>query len=138
MRFCLTLVAFLLMSSSLAAAPKDKLEALCKEIPALAAKWGEGNVRIYKDDAALFNAKVIYQRLVGEQDAKVTLLLNCSDPDPANKSKLVANLMVTIRLHFFEGAWSVTNYEGSWWGAGHHAPGSLLRLMFLIDEAATK
>jgi hypothetical protein len=110
---------------------REKFEALKKKLPDLVATWPKDSGRWYSD--ARMELKLA--RRTGPVEAKVTMFcqhFSQGQPDP-NSDQLL-----TVYLHYHDGAWTTTRFEGTWFPDNHFANRGARFLMLAIDELGEK
>jgi hypothetical protein len=107
---------------------KQKLEALKKRLPDIVAAWAK------EQWSEEIEVRVV--RLVGPTQAKVSLLSAYKDGEGRRRPR--RDVVFTIFLDYYDGAWTTTRYEALWVGTKDDRDRALQLLMLAIDEATEK
>ena len=104
-------------------------EALKQKLPKALTDWaGE---YWYRDS----QVEVRLARRTGPAEAKVTVLcrsFSMGQPDPQNDQ------LITVYLHYYEGAWTTTRFEASWSPTSAYNTRAAHFLMLAIDQLGGK
>ena len=110
---------------------REKFEALKKKLPDLVAGWAKNSGHWYRDDPM----EVKLARRTGPAEAKVTIVshsFSMGQPNPNNDQ------LITIYLHYYDGAWTTTRFEASWPSSNGYNNSGAHFLMLAIDELGEK
>jgi hypothetical protein len=113
---------------------QGKLDALGNELPGLVASGATERFGLNPNPPFAFHAQVKYLRRVAEHRAKATVVLDYSEPGKPPQSSMI----LSVRLQYFEGAWSTIDYDGTWNAFGAHQRETGLYLLLAIDRAGAK